>query len=161
MQRALELAREAETAGEVPVGAVVVLNGKIAGEGFNSPISSVDPTAHAECLALRDASKHCGNYRLPGSTLYVTLEPCLMCLGAMVHARVERLVYGAAETKIRYGREQSQGYRVGGLESPNPTDIRSLSRPVSRLGAAFFRSSQSDEPRCLGPTVQGIKQCPI
>lgn len=115
MQRALELAHQAEAAGEVPVGAVIVLNGEIAGEGFNSPISSIDPTAHAECLALREASKHCGNYRLPGSTLYVTLEPCLMCLGAMVHARVERLVYGAAEPKSGMVESNLKGTELAGL----------------------------------------------
>lgn len=99
MSRALQLAGQAADAGEVPVGAVLVLNGKEIGAGFNAPISGCDPTAHAEIQALRDAAKRVGNYRLPGATLYVTLEPCTMCVGAIVHGRVSRLVYGAAEPK--------------------------------------------------------------
>jgi tRNA(Arg) A34 adenosine deaminase TadA len=99
MRRALELAARAEAAGEVPVGAVVVLDAEIIGEGFNAPVSTADPTAHAEIRALRAATAGAGNYRLPGSTLYVTLEPCAMCAGAIIHARVSRLVYGAADPK--------------------------------------------------------------
>jgi tRNA(adenine34) deaminase len=99
MRRALDLADRAEIAGEVPVGAVVVLDGQLLGEGCNSPIGAHDPTAHAEILALRAAAKQAGNYRLPGTTLYVTLEPCSMCVGAMIHARVARLVFGAADPK--------------------------------------------------------------
>ncbi len=99
MQRALELARAAEAEGEVPVGAVLVKDGEIVAEGFNQPISSCDPTAHAEIVALRGAAASVENYRLPGTTLYVTLEPCPMCAGAMVHARVERLVYGASDPR--------------------------------------------------------------
>ncbi len=99
MGRALALARKAECNGEVPVGAVVVLDDTIVGEGFNSSISTNDPTAHAECVALRNASKRLGNYRIVGTTLYVTLEPCLMCVGALVHARVMRLVFGTKEPK--------------------------------------------------------------
>jgi tRNA(Arg) A34 adenosine deaminase TadA len=99
MREALELAREAERRGEVPVGAVVVLNGEVAGRGFNQPITTSDPTAHAEIVALRDAARRIGNYRLSGSTLYVTIEPCQMCVGAMIHARVAKVVYGAREPK--------------------------------------------------------------
>jgi len=99
MQQALELARQAEVEGEVPVGAVAVLDGEIIGRGWNRPISDNDPTAHAEMLALREAAKHVGNYRLPEVDLYVTLEPCVMCAGAMVHARLRRLIYGAADPK--------------------------------------------------------------
>jgi tRNA(adenine34) deaminase len=99
MNRALQLAGQAAAAGEVPVGAVVVLDGKEIGAGFNAPISGCDPTAHAEIRALRDAAARVGNYRLSGATLYVTLEPCTMCVGAIVHSRVSRLVYGAAEPK--------------------------------------------------------------
>ena len=99
MNRALQLAGEASTQGEVPVGAVVVLDGKEIGAGFNAPISGCDPTAHAEIRALRDAAARVGNYRLPDATLYVTLEPCTMCVGAIVHGRISRLVYGAAEPK--------------------------------------------------------------
>jgi tRNA(adenine34) deaminase len=95
MRRALELARRAEAQGEVPVGAVVVADGRVVGEGWNQPVGSHDPTAHAEILALRAAGQTLGRYRLGGATLYVTLEPCPMCAAAMVHARVTRLVFGA------------------------------------------------------------------
>lgn len=99
MREALALAREAASADEVPVGAVVVLDGRIVGRGFNQPIGRHDPTAHAEVMALRDAAARVGNYRLPGSTLYVTLEPCVMCSGAIMHARVGRVVFGARDPK--------------------------------------------------------------
>ena len=99
MQVALELADQAQKAGEVPVGAVAVRNGIIIGRGYNRPISAADPTAHAEVIALRDAAKCMGNYRLLGCTLYVTLEPCAMCVGAIFHARIARLVYGASDGK--------------------------------------------------------------
>lgn len=99
MREALALARASGEAGEVPVGAVVVLDGQVIGRGRNQPITAHDPTAHAEVLALRDAAARVGNYRLPGATLYVTLEPCLMCVGALMHARVATVVYGALEPK--------------------------------------------------------------
>jgi tRNA(adenine34) deaminase len=99
MARALQLAAQAAQMGEVPVGAVVVREGREIGTGFNVPIRSCDPTAHAEIRALRDAAKRVGNYRLSGATLYVTLEPCTMCVGAIVHSRIDRLVYGATEPK--------------------------------------------------------------
>jgi tRNA(adenine34) deaminase len=99
MRKALALAVEAEARGEVPVGAVVVKDGQIIGRGYNQPISSNDPTAHAEVVAMRDAAAQTGNYRLAGCELYVTLEPCVMCTGAIMHARVARLVYGAADPK--------------------------------------------------------------
>jgi tRNA(adenine34) deaminase len=99
MREALVLARDAWTAGEVPVGAVVVRNGEIVGRGFNAPISRHDPSAHAEIMALRDAAENLDNYRLVGCSLYVTLEPCVMCMGAIFHARVERVVYGASDPK--------------------------------------------------------------
>jgi tRNA(adenine34) deaminase len=100
MRRALELAQSAEGAGEVPVGAVLVASdGQIIGEGWNRPIGAHDPTAHAEIVALRAAANAAGNYRLPGTTLYVTLEPCPMCAGAIVHARVERVVFGAVDPR--------------------------------------------------------------
>ena len=99
MREALLLAGEAAAAGEVPVGAVVVRDGEIVGRGFNRPISSHDPTAHAEIVALRDAAARLGNYRLPGCDLYVTLEPCAMCVGAMVHARIGKVVFGATDPK--------------------------------------------------------------
>jgi tRNA(adenine34) deaminase len=99
MREALLLARDAWAAGEVPVGAVVVRNGEIVGRGFNAPISRHDPSAHAEIMALRDAAVNLGNYRLVGCSLYVTLEPCVMCMGAIFHARIERVVYGASDPK--------------------------------------------------------------
>lgn len=99
MRRALQLADQAVLQGEVPVGAIVVMDGEIIGEGANAPILLSDPTAHAEILALRNAATRRGNYRLPGSTLYVTIEPCTMCVGAMVHARIGRVVFGAPEPK--------------------------------------------------------------
>ena len=99
MRRALRLAERARAAGEVPVGAVLVLDGAVAGEGVNAPIASAEARGHADSRALREAAARTGNYRLPGSTLYVTLEPCAMCVGAMFHARVARVVFGAADPK--------------------------------------------------------------
>ena len=99
MRAALDEARKAFAAGEVPVGAVIVSDGTVVGRGFNQPVGAVDPTAHAEIVALRDAARTLGNYRLVGATLYVTIEPCLMCVGAMVHARVGTVVFGAPEPK--------------------------------------------------------------
>lgn len=107
MRRALELARQAEAEGEVPVGAVVVLDGRIVGEGWNRPIACRDPTAHAEIQAIRAAAGAMKNYRLPGATLYVTLEPCEMCLGAMFHARIARTVFGALDPKKRILKPQT------------------------------------------------------
>ena len=106
MQRALALAAQAEAEHEVPVGAVLVSNYEIIGEGYNHPIATCDPTAHAEIEALRQASRRVRNYRLPGSTLYVTLEPCAMCAGALVNARVERLVFAARD--LRFGAVRSK-----------------------------------------------------
>lgn len=99
MREALRLAEQAALVGEVPVGAVVVKNGEIIGRGSNAPISLHDPTAHAEMRALRDAAQHIGNYRLVGCDLFVTLEPCVMCVGAMFHARIARVVFGAHDAK--------------------------------------------------------------
>ncbi|MCG7905239.1 MAG: tRNA adenosine(34) deaminase TadA [Candidatus Thiodiazotropha taylori] len=115
MQHALMLAARAEQLGEVPVGAVVVRQGKLVGEGWNQPIGGHDPTAHAEIVALRDAAEKEQNYRLPDSTLYVTLEPCPMCAGAIVHARVKRVVYGAPDPN---------GGAAGSVFDLLPTDSR-------------------------------------
>ena len=116
LREAIALAREAEVAGEVPVGAVVVLDGKIIGRGRNSPVSSNDPTAHAEILAMREAAAAIGNYRLEGATLYATLEPCVMCAGALVQARVGRLVFGTRD--LRFGGVRSK-FRLADAEVLN------------------------------------------
>lgn len=99
MRQALDLAQQAASIEEVPVGAIVVAHGEVIGRGFNCPIDSNDPTAHAEIVAMRDAAKNLGNYRLSGCELYVTIEPCTMCLGAMVHARIKRVIFGALEPR--------------------------------------------------------------
>ncbi len=116
MAEALELAREAERAGEVPVGAVVVLNGAVIGRGRNAPVESHDPSAHAEMVALREAASAIGNYRVEKSTLFSTLEPCVMCAGALVAARVARLVFGARD--LRFGGVRSK-FRVADSELLN------------------------------------------
>jgi tRNA(adenine34) deaminase len=116
MKMALELARQAEQAGEVPVGAIVVLGDTVLGRGFNSPIRLNDPTAHAEILAIREAAAALGNYRLEGSTLYVTLEPCVMCAGALVAARIARLVFGSRD--LRFGGVRSK-FRLADSELLN------------------------------------------
>jgi tRNA(adenine34) deaminase len=116
MREALRLAREGEAAGEAPVGAVVVQGGEIVGRGWNAPISRCDPTAHAEILALREAAARLGNYRLSGASLYCTLEPCVMCAGALVAARIERLVFGARD--LRFGGVRSK-FRLADSEMLN------------------------------------------
>ena len=118
MREALRLAREGRDAGEVPVGAVIVSAGEIAGRGWNSPISRSDPTAHAEILALREAALKAGNYRLEDATLYCTLEPCVMCAGALVTARVRRLVFGARD--LRFGGVRSK-FRIADSDLLNHT----------------------------------------
>ena len=115
MRAALAEALKGRQAGEVPVGAVVVLNEAIIGAGFNQPISSRDPTAHAEVIALRAAARAIGNYRLTGAALYVTVEPCLMCVGAMVHARIGLVVYGAAEPKAGAIQSMTRAHELAGL----------------------------------------------
>jgi tRNA(adenine34) deaminase len=116
MRMALDLACEAESAGEVPVGAILVLDGQVIGRGRNSPIEMSDPTAHAEILAIRDAAAATGNYRLENATLYVTMEPCVMCAGAVVAARISRVVFGARD--LRFGGVRSK-FRVADSELLN------------------------------------------
>lgn len=116
MRMALDLAREAEGAGEIPVGAVVVMTGEVVGRGRNSPIERSDPTAHAEILALREASTRVGNYRLEGAILFTTLEPCVMCAGALVAARVAKVVFGARD--LRFGGVRSK-FRLADSEVLN------------------------------------------
>lgn len=140
MRRALELARKAESEGEVPVGAVLVVGERALGEGWNSPIAASDPTAHAEILALRMAASAIKNYRVEGSTLYATLEPCAMCAGALVHARVRRLVFGCRDlrfggvrSKFRLADSDILNHRVEVVEGV-------LAAECAELMEAFFRS---------------------
>jgi tRNA(adenine34) deaminase len=142
MSRALELAREAEKLGEVPVGAVIVRKGEIIAEGFNRPISSNDPTAHAEIGAMREAAQKLGSYRLNDTTLYVTLEPCAMCAGAMVHARVKRLVYacldpraGAVSSVFNVANNPALNHRV-------ECDGAVLTEECGHLLKAFFQGKR-------------------
>jgi tRNA(adenine34) deaminase len=130
MDRAIRLARAAAQRGEVPVGALVVAGDRVIGRGSNAPIRSSDPTAHAEIIALRRAARAEGNYRLTGTTLYVTLEPCLMCVGAMVHARIGRLVYGARDPRVGAAsllrRRPGLNHRVsvtGGVEAKHCAEL--------------------------------------
>lgn len=115
MQMALDLAAQGAALGEVPVGAVLVQHGEVIGRGFNCPISGSDPSAHAEMVAIRAAAQAASNYRLPGSTLYVTLEPCSMCAGLIVHSRIARVVYGALEPKAGVVQSQGQFFTQGFL----------------------------------------------
>lgn len=139
MHHALNLARRAREEGEVPVGAVVVLEGRMIGEGWNRPIGSRDPTAHAEIVALRDAARRLENYRLSGATLYVTLEPCLMCTGAMVHARIERLVFGATDPKRGAVNSTCCGFETQGLNHRVRSEHGVLGEQCAELLQNFFR----------------------
>lgn len=140
MQRAIQLGQRARDEGEVPVGALVVLNGEVVGEGWNQPIGSRDPSAHAEILALRSAAKNVGNYRLVGATVYATLEPCAMCAGAMVHARIARLVYGARDPKS--GAAGSVFDLLGSSKLNHRVEVTAdmLASECGELLRAFFRS---------------------
>jgi tRNA(adenine34) deaminase len=140
MRQALDQARTALEAGEVPVGAVVVLDGAVIGAGFNQPISSSDPTAHAEILALRAAAARVGNYRLTGSTLYVTIEPCLMCVGAMVHARVGTVVFGATEPKAGALVSMTRAHELPNLNHKLQIEAGVLDEECRALLQGFFQS---------------------
>jgi tRNA(adenine34) deaminase len=140
MRQAIAHAEKALAAGEVPVGAIVVVDGATIGAGFNQPISSSDPTAHAEIVALRAAAVRVGNYRLTGSTLYVTVEPCLMCVGAMVHARVQRLVYGATEPKAGALVSMTRAHELPGLNHRLDVTGGVLEEQCREMMQAFFRS---------------------
>ncbi len=139
MQHALALAEKARVMGEVPVGAVLVQAGEVLGEGWNQPIGGHDPTAHAEVMALRQAGQRAQNYRLPGTTLYVTLEPCIMCAGAMLHARVERLVFGAFDPKT--GAAGSVFDLLGDARHNHRVEVRGgvLQAQCAEQLQAFFR----------------------
>jgi tRNA(adenine34) deaminase len=140
MNRALELATRGARQDEVPVGAVLVCSDALVGEGWNQPISRHDPTAHAEIMALRAAGERLGNYRLTGSTLYVTLEPCLMCVGAIVHARVARLVYGASDPKIGAVASQGNTLQLAGLNHRVDVTGGIMAEQCSEVLKQFFRA---------------------
>ena len=140
MRLALEEARKALDAGEVPVGAVVVLDGTVVGAGFNQPISASDPTAHAEILALRAAASRVGNYRLTGATMYVTIEPCLMCVGALVHARVGTVVFGATEPKAGALVSMTRAHELPNLNHKLQIEAGVLEDECRALMQGFFQS---------------------
>ncbi len=147
MQHALELAQRAESLGEVPVGAVVIHNDEVIGEGWNQPILDHDPTAHAEIMALRFAAKKINNYRLLDTTLYVTLEPCIMCTGAIIHSRVKRVVYGAFDLKA--GAEQS-AFTILGTDCLNhKVDVTHgvLADECGQILTNFFRKRRKEKKR--------------
>jgi tRNA(Arg) A34 adenosine deaminase TadA len=143
MREALELARQGALLGEVPVGAVLVQGGEIIGRGFNCPISASDPSAHAEMVAIRDAAKALENYRLPGSTLYVTLEPCSMCAGLIVHSRVARVVYGALEPKAGIVQSQGQFFTQGFLNHRVLYEGGVLGEECGTMLSEFFRQRRA------------------
>jgi tRNA(adenine34) deaminase len=139
MRAALALAEQAGSAGEVPVGAVVVRDGAVVGSGFNSPIGHHDPSAHAEILALRAAAAALGNYRLSGCTLYVTLEPCIMCSGAILHARIGRVVYGAPDPKTGACGSVLNLFAEGRLNHHTAVEGGMLAEECGRLLKSFFQ----------------------
>ena len=143
MREALRLAEAAAEAGEVPVGAVVVVDGEIVGRGHNQPISANDPTAHAEVVALREAARRQGNYRLTGATLYVTVEPCLMCVGAMVHARIEALVFGTTEPKAGAVESTARAHEMPGLNHQLTVVSGVLARDCRDVMQRFFASRRA------------------
>ena len=139
MREAYALAERAAQLDEVPVGAILVRNGEVIGRGYNQPITGTDPTAHAEIVALRAAARASGNYRLPGSTLYVTIEPCTMCAGALVHARVERLVFGAREPRQGSVRSVAQVLDTPGRNHTVEVAEGVLAEECGALLQHFFR----------------------
>jgi tRNA(adenine34) deaminase len=146
MRAALDEARRAREIGEVPVGAVVAIDGEVVGAGFNQPLRLTDPTAHAEIVALRAAARAAGNYRLTGATLVVTIEPCLMCVGAMVHARIGRLVYGAAEPRAGAVVSSVAGFEVPGLNHRVEAVGGVLEDECRALMQEFFRERRVGVP---------------
>lgn len=156
MRCALALAACAEAEGEVPVGAVVVdAGGEVIAEGWNRPISRSDPTAHAEINALRAAGEAAGNYRLPGATLYVTLEPCAMCAGAMVHARIARLVFGAPDPKTGAAGSVFDLVRSPALNHCIEVTCGVLEAECAEQLRAFFQRRRATNPLCTGPSGPG------
>jgi tRNA(Arg) A34 adenosine deaminase TadA len=143
MRLALELAAEGAALGEVPVGAVLVQHGQVIGRGFNRPISGSDPSAHAEMVAIRAAAQAASNYRLPGSTLYVTLEPCSMCAGLIVHSRVSRVVYGALEPKAGVVQSQGRFFEQGFLNHRVMFEGGVLAEECGRILSDFFKARRA------------------
>lgn len=143
MARALALAEQGAAAGEVPVGALVVREGEVLGEGWNQPIGASDPTAHAEIIALRAAASRVGNYRLTGATLYVTIEPCTMCVGALVHARIARLVYGAQEPRAGAVRSALAALDTPGLNHRVEVTAGVAAPEAAKLMTDFFRARRT------------------
>lgn len=143
MREALELARQGAQLGEVPVGAVLVKDGEIVGRGFNCPISGHDPSAHAEMVAVRDAASRLENYRLVGSTLYVTLEPCSMCAGLIVHSRITRIVYGATEPKAGVVASRGRFFEQEFLNHRVLVEGGVLAQDCSELLSAFFQARRA------------------
>ncbi|OEY67238.1 tRNA adenosine(34) deaminase TadA [Marinobacter sp. X15-166B] len=160
MRRALTLAEQAAAAGEVPVGAVVVRDGKELGSGYNLPISSCDPTAHAEIQAIRAAARREGNYRLSGATLYVTLEPCTMCVGALVHSRISRLVYGATEPKAGAVESARRTLDETHLNWRVETTGGVLAERCSQLISDFFAARRAQKRR-LRQSVSGTHKAEL
>lgn len=143
MREALELARQAGSLGEVPVGAVVVRDGIIVGRGFNQPILRHDPTAHAEVMALRDAGLNQANYRMPGCSLYVTLEPCAMCSGAIFHARIGRVVFGAADLKTGVAGSVIDLYALGQINHHASAEGGLLADECGGMLSSFFAARRA------------------
>ena len=143
MAQALALAEAGAALGEVPVGALLVQDGEVIGRGFNCPISTHDPSAHAEMVAIRDAAKAIGNYRLPGSTLYVTLEPCSMCAGLIVHSRIARVVYGTTEPKAGVAVSRGQFFSQDFLNHRVLIEGGVLAQECSEMLSAFFKARRS------------------
>jgi tRNA(Arg) A34 adenosine deaminase TadA len=143
MKEALSLAEAAARAGEVPVGAVVVRDGVIIGRGHNQPIGAHDPTAHAEIVALRDAARHESSYRLPGTTMYVTVEPCMMCVGALIHARVDTLVFGTVEPKAGAVESTQRAHEHAALNHRLTVVSGVLAAECKALMEGFFESRRA------------------
>jgi tRNA(adenine34) deaminase len=143
MREALDLARQAGSVGEVPVGALIVRDGNIVGRGFNQPILRHDPTAHAEVMALRDAGLTLANYRMPGCTLYVTLEPCAMCSGAIFHARIGRVVFGASDLKTGVAGSVTDLYAIGQLNHHATATGGLLAEECGGMLSSFFAARRA------------------
>ncbi|RMA79371.1 tRNA adenosine(34) deaminase TadA [Umboniibacter marinipuniceus] len=145
MSRALELAAMGADINEVPVGAVVVLDGEIIGEGFNQPITTHDPTAHAEMVALRQAAKNLQNYRLPEAEIYITMEPCSMCAGAIVHSRVKRVIFGADEPKSGVAKSQANFFKSEWLNAWPEVEGGVLAEEAKVLLQGFFKRRRAEK----------------